>query len=497
MTADGHFEVPRPINEPVRQYPPGDSHRKSLKGRLAELTDARTEIPMTIGGEHRAGNGKGDLRAPHRKELSIGRYAVGVVKDFDDAINSALKARRMWAATAYHERAAVMLRAASLLAGPWRDTINAATMLGQSKTVHQAEIDAACESIDFWRFNAYFGDQLLRQQPYNDATAWNRFEYRPLEGFVFAVSPFNFTSIGANLPTAPMLMGNTVVFKPATQTLLASHFLMELFAEAGLPPGVINMVSGSASEISDRVLHHPQLKAFRLERFVHVERGLEVQLVENDVAAAVWKVHAHHHDVLAVGGVLDEGDLGRFGADERGESLFQIGELRLAEIRAPFATALRPERGMLLERSLHPQFVSNTYLVAAEPGGEAALIDAGGPLEPLYEAVDRHGLTVTHLLLTHHHHDHVEQATAIKDRYGAEVIAHRLEAELLEGVDRTIEPGDVVEAGGVRFEALHTPGHTAGMTSFRTPDAVFTGDTLFKGSVGGVRAALVCWCRSR
>ena len=259
MTADGHFEVPRPTNEPVRQYPPGDPHRKSLKGRLAELTDARTEIPMTIGGEHRAGNGKGDLRAPHRKELSIGRYAVGVVKDFDDAINSALKARRMWAATAYHERAAVMLRAASLLAGPWRDTINAATMLGQSKTVHQAEIDSACESIDFWRFNAYFGDQLLRQQPYNDATAWNRFEYRPLEGFVFAVSPFNFTSIAANLPTAPVLMGNTVVFKPATQTLLVSHFLMELFAEAGLPPGVINMVSGSPSDISERVLHHPEL----------------------------------------------------------------------------------------------------------------------------------------------------------------------------------------------------------------------------------------------
>src|SRR5436309_2800219 len=195
MTADGHFEVPRPTNEPVRQYPPGDPHRKSLKGRLAELTDARTEIPMTIGGEHRAGNGKGDLRAPHRKELSIGRYAVGVVKDFDDAINSALKARRTWAATAYHERAAVMLRAASLLAGPWRDTINAATMLGQSKTVHQAEIDSACESIDFWRFNAYFGDQLLRQQPYNDATAWNRFEYRPLEDFVFAHESADVTAL--------------------------------------------------------------------------------------------------------------------------------------------------------------------------------------------------------------------------------------------------------------------------------------------------------------
>ncbi len=259
MTADAHFQVPLPTNEPVRQYAPGDPHRKTLKARLAELTDARTEIPMAIGGEHRAGNGKGDLRAPHRKELSIGRYAVGAVKDFDDAIASALKARRMWAATSYDERAAVLLRAASLLAGPWRDTVNAATMLGQSKTAHQAEIDSACESIDFWRFNAYFGDQLLRQQPFNDPTAWNRFEYRPLEGFVFAVSPFNFTSIAANLPTAPVLMGNTVVFKPATQTLLVSHFLMELFAEAGLPAGVINMVSGSASVISERVLHHPDL----------------------------------------------------------------------------------------------------------------------------------------------------------------------------------------------------------------------------------------------
>jgi 1-pyrroline-5-carboxylate dehydrogenase len=259
MTADGHFQVPLPVNEPVRNYAPGDPHRKALKARLAELTDARTEVPMTIDGQARAGASKGDLRSPHRKELSIAQYAVGGVKDFDDAISSALKARKMWAATHYHERAAVLLRAASLLAGPWRDTINAATMLGQSKTVHQAEIDAACESVDFWRYNAYFGDQLLRQQPYNDATAWNRLEYRPLEGFVFAVSPFNFTSIGANLPTAPMLMGNTVVFKPATQTVLVSHFLVQILIEAGLPPGVINLVSGSASEISDKVLHHPDL----------------------------------------------------------------------------------------------------------------------------------------------------------------------------------------------------------------------------------------------
>src|SRR4030088_957724 len=228
MTPDGHFRVQPPVSEPVRQYAPGDHNRKTLKARLAELTDARTEVPMQIGGERRWGASRADLRAPHRKELSIAEYAVGGGKDIDDAIAAALKARKDWAATSYHERAAVLLRAAALLAGPWRDTVNAATMLGQSKTVHQAEIDAACETVDFWRYNAYFGDQLLRQQPFNDGTAWNRLEYRPLEGFIFAVSPFNFTSIAGTLPTAPMLMGNTVVFKPATQTLLVSHFLMEL-----------------------------------------------------------------------------------------------------------------------------------------------------------------------------------------------------------------------------------------------------------------------------
>jgi 1-pyrroline-5-carboxylate dehydrogenase len=274
MTADGHFQVPQPANEPVRSYAPGDPHRKSIKSRLAELTDARTEVPMQIGGERRWGASRGDIRAPHRHELAIAEYAVGGSKDIDDAINAALAARRMWAATSFHERAAVLLRAASLLAGPWRDTINAATMLGQSKTVHQAEIDAACETVDFWRYNAFFGDQLLRNQPYNDGTAWNRLEYRPLEGFVFAVSPFNFTSIAGNLPTAPMLMGNTVVFKPATQTLLVCHFLMELLLEAGMPPGVINMVSGSASEISQKVLNHRDLAGIHFTGSTEVFHGM-------------------------------------------------------------------------------------------------------------------------------------------------------------------------------------------------------------------------------
>jgi len=274
MTADGHFEVPKPINEPVRNYAPGDAHRKTLKGRLAELTDAKTEVPMQIGGERRWGQSRGSIQSPHRHELAIAEYAVGGAKDIDDAIAAALKARKAWAATSYHERAAVLLRAASLLAGPWRDTINAATMLGQSKTVHQAEIDAACETIDFWRYNAYFGDQLLRNQPLNDGTAWNRLEYRPLEGFIFAVSPFNFTSIAGNLPTAPMLMGNTVIFKPATQTLLVSHFLIELLLEAGMPPGVINMVSGSASEISDKVLSHRDLAGIHFTGSTEVFQGM-------------------------------------------------------------------------------------------------------------------------------------------------------------------------------------------------------------------------------
>ncbi len=274
MTADGHFKVPAPVNEPMRSYAPGDPNRKSVKARLAALTDARTEVPMMIGGEPHWGQSRGAIQSPHRRELTIAQHAVGSSADFDKAVDAALKARKMWAATAYHERAAVLLRAAALLAGPWRDTINAATMLGQSKTVHQAEVDAAAELVDFWRYNVHYGDQLLGQQPNNDGTAWNRLEFRPLEGFVFVVSPFNFTSIAGNLPTAPALMGNTVVFKPATQTLLVCHFLMELLTEAGLPPGVINMVSGSASQISEQVIGHRELAGIHFTGSTEVFQGM-------------------------------------------------------------------------------------------------------------------------------------------------------------------------------------------------------------------------------
>ena len=274
MAGDGHFRVPQPYNEPVRTYAPGSPERGGVKARLAELADARTEIPMMIAGERRKGESKSSIRAPHRHELVIGDYQVGARKDFVAAIGAALAARREWAATPFHDRAAVFLRAAGLLAGPWRDTINAATMLGQSKTVHQAEIDAACELADFWRYNPWFGDRLLEEQPANDATAWNRLEYRPLEGFVFAVTPFNFTSIAGNLPTAPALMGNTVVFKPATQTLLVCSLLMDLLAEAGLPRGVINMVSGSAADVSETVLSHPALAGVHFTGSTEVFQGM-------------------------------------------------------------------------------------------------------------------------------------------------------------------------------------------------------------------------------
>ncbi len=259
MSEDGHYRVPTPANEAIRGYEPGTAPRRSVREKLAELSDVTSQVPMTIGGVHRKGASRRSLKSPHRHEHTIAEYEVGTKKDFQAAVDAALKARQGWAATPFHERAAVLLRAAALLAGPWRDTINAATMLGQSKTIHQAEIDAACELIDFWRFNAHFADQLLSIQPLSDGTAWNRTEYRPLEGFVYAVSPFNFTSIGGNLPTAPALMGNTVVYKPATQTLLVASLLQRLLEEAGLPPGVINLVSGNAAEISEVVLADPNL----------------------------------------------------------------------------------------------------------------------------------------------------------------------------------------------------------------------------------------------
>ena len=278
---NGHRHVPPPVNEPIRSYAPGSPERASLKARLKAMAAEKVEMPLIIGGHEVRTGSTATSVMPHDHRHVLGEYHKASEQHVLQAVEAARCAQKEWAGWSFDDRAAVLLRAAELLTTTWRDTINAATMLGQSKTVHQAEIDAACETIDFWRYNAYFGDQLLGQQPFNDGTAWNRFEYRPLEGFVFVVSPFNFTSIAGNLPTAPMLMGNTVVFKPATQTLLVSHFLMELLIEAGMPPGVINMVSGKAAEVSDRVVSHKELAGIHFTGSTAVFQGMWSEVGQN------------------------------------------------------------------------------------------------------------------------------------------------------------------------------------------------------------------------
>jgi 1-pyrroline-5-carboxylate dehydrogenase len=246
---------PEPVNEPVRSYAPGSSERASLEARLKEMAHEQIELPMTVGGEQRmAGGGRYDVVQPHRHAAVLGTLNNATAADVRSAVTSATEAAADWRALPYDERAAVMLRAAELLAGPWRDAVNAATMLGQSKSVFQAEIDAACELIDFLRFNVAFGRRILAEQPLSTSSAWNRFDHRPLEGFVLAIAPFNFTSIAANLALAPALMGNTVVWKPSPTQQLSAHYLMRLFEAAGLPPGVVNLVTGDGRAVSQVAL---------------------------------------------------------------------------------------------------------------------------------------------------------------------------------------------------------------------------------------------------
>jgi 1-pyrroline-5-carboxylate dehydrogenase len=257
---DAVFAVPEPRNEPVKGYAPGSSERDSLARRLGELAGERIELPMVIEGQRRMGGGESiDVVQPHKRHHVLGITHNATNADAEAAVTAAKKAAPEWRGLSYEDRAAVFLRAAELLSGPWRDTLNAATMLGQSKTAIQAEIDAACELIDFLRFNVHFGHKLLGEQPGSSPGVWNQFDHRPLEGFVYAVTPFNFTAIAANLPAAPALMGNTVVWKPAPTQQFAAHFTMRLFEAAGLPPGVINMVTGDGLAVSDVVLDDPDL----------------------------------------------------------------------------------------------------------------------------------------------------------------------------------------------------------------------------------------------
>ena len=258
---DAVTQVPTPVNEPVLDYAPGSPERAEVEHRLAELVSRRHDLTMTIDGEQRPGGGRViEVVQPHAHRAVLGTFGTATKADAAAAVAAAKRAAPGWRELSYDDRAAVFLKAAQLLAGPWRQTLNAATMLGQSKTVLQAEIDAACELVDFWRFNVTFGRRLLAEQPEANAPGiWNRLDHRPLEGFVYAVTPFNFTAIGANLPTAPALMGNTVVWKPSPTQSLSAHFTMRLLEAAGLPPGVINLVTGDGVDVSAVVLADPDL----------------------------------------------------------------------------------------------------------------------------------------------------------------------------------------------------------------------------------------------
>src|SRR3982751_3265230 len=250
---------PAPVKEPIKGYAPGSSEKKALKERLKEMAKERVEIPLIIGGKEIRTGETAQSVMPHDHRHVLADWHKASPKHVTQAVRAAAAAAKDWANWPWEDRAAVFLKAAELLATTWRSTLNAATMLGQSKTAFQAEIDAACELIDFWRFNPFFAQSLYDEQPLSDRTMWNQLDYRPLEGFVYAVTPFNFTSIAGNLPTAPALMGNTVIWKPASSAMLSAYYIMKLLEEAGLPPGVINFVPGDPGMISDKLLAHRDL----------------------------------------------------------------------------------------------------------------------------------------------------------------------------------------------------------------------------------------------
>jgi 1-pyrroline-5-carboxylate dehydrogenase len=253
------YRVPIPVNEPIYPYAPGTNERKALKDKLAAMSAEQIEIPLIIGGKEVRTGDTATQVMPHKHSHVLATWHKAGPKEVEQAVKAAIEAHREWASWNFEDRAAVFLRAADLLASTWRTTINASTMLNQSKTAHQSEIDAVCEMIDFLRFNVHFAEQIYDNQPANAPGMWNRMDYRPLEGFVYTVTPFNFTSIGGNLSSAPALMGNCVIWKPASATVFSNYQIFKLFEAAGLPPGVINFVPGSAGPISDILLHRPEL----------------------------------------------------------------------------------------------------------------------------------------------------------------------------------------------------------------------------------------------
>jgi len=281
VSAHGISRVPDPHNEPVLGYEAGSPEREELRRRLEELSSQRLDIPLVIGGEAVETGDMFEAVMPHSRSHVLADVHKGGAAEVDRAITAAGEAWEEWSRTPWEDRAAVFLRAAELLAGPWRQTLNAATMLGQSKTAHQAEIDSACELIDFWRFNVSYMTRIYEEQPISSPGVWNRMEYRPLEGFVFAVTPFNFTAIAGNLPASAALMGNTVVWKPASTAAVSAHFVMKLWEEAGLPPGVINLVYGSGPAVGDPALASEHLAGIHFTGSTPVFQGMWKTVGEN------------------------------------------------------------------------------------------------------------------------------------------------------------------------------------------------------------------------
>jgi len=271
---NGIINVPTPFNEPIFSFAPGSPEKKALKKQLEKMLGEEIEIPLIIGGKEVRTGDFADCRCPHDHQHLLGRYHKAGPKELDLAVKEAKKAWKDWSEMDWVSRAAIFLRAAELLATKYRDILNASTMLGQSKTAHQAEIDSACELIDFYRFNPYYMSQIYAQQPDSSAETWNYMEYRALEGFVFAVTPFNFTSIAGNLPTSPAIMGNTVLWKPASSAVYSAYFLTQLWKEAGLPDGVINFIPGPGRHIGDPVLEKPELAGVHFTGSTSVFQGM-------------------------------------------------------------------------------------------------------------------------------------------------------------------------------------------------------------------------------
>ena len=268
------FQIPEPVNEPILNYAPGSRERAELKAKLAELRGQVIDIPLLIGGKEVRTGRTADIVIPHENRKVIGRFHKAGPKEVEMAVQAAAEARKTWGRMPWHARAAIFLKAGELLATTWRQTLNAATMLGQSKNPYQAEIDSACELVDFYRFNTWFAEQIHDQQPLSPSGSWNYVDYRPLEGFVFAVTPFNFTSIAGNLPTAPAIMGNTVIWKPASSAVYSAYFLTKLWEAAGLPAGAINMLPGSGGEVGNPVINSRDLMGLHFTGSTAVFNGM-------------------------------------------------------------------------------------------------------------------------------------------------------------------------------------------------------------------------------